>query len=703
MIQLEHLYQVVVPDLRSDFPSLATSVYHPHNLPVRLTSFIGRNAEITSVCRMLLGAELRLLTITGVGGTGKTSLAVQAGWELLESFRDGVFFVDLAPIKDPDLVLTTIAGTLNVHELPGKSLKAVLEEHLAQRRMLLILDNFEQVIEAGRDLIGLLKAAPQVKVIVTSRELLHISPENHFSLSPMQLPTPLSSQEILQENEAVRLFVERARAIEPDFHLTTENGPDVAEICRRLDGLPLAIELIVPRLRLFNLQKLLGQLSNRLRLLASGWRDLPPRHQTMRLAIAWSYELLAEDEKRLFYRLAVFPGSFTLEAAEAVCGGGELDVFSGMESLLDKHLVNRREVGNQPRLWLFETLREYSLEKLAASGESDTIQHRHAVYYAELANSGGPNWLNYLLWDLERNNLRAAFIWAIENQDSELCFNMGSNFFAWERQMGEGRELICRALALPNLQGHTRGRGSLLYSAGALALMSRDLSTASVLINELGTLYQELGDAYKIWEHKFIRSVLLIGLGDYQTAIDLLLEDCDKLGDFDYAVTHVILASGALHLHQLEQAKEYIQEAQDHLKRAGEWSYPYIVDCLSLQGYVALEEHLSLQAVAYFRQAFKLALDLSVQARLGVIYYGLGGAALQTGDLAGAVNWMSAAVTILKTVGDASRVWMDSFQERYLKELKDRLDPASFNANLEAGQLLTMDQAIAYGEEHLIK
>jgi predicted ATPase/class 3 adenylate cyclase len=351
MVRLEHLFQVSAPGLLSDFPPLTTTVQHPHNLPVRLTSFVGRQADVEAVCQLLLNESVRLLTITGVGGTGKTSLALQVGWKLLESFRDGIFFIDLVPINDSSLVLSAIASTLNLHQLPGKPLKVVLAEHLLSRRLLLILDNFEQVLPAGMELVDLMKSAPQVKFIVTSRERLRVSPENQYFLSPFPLPSPDCTLETLRESEAVQLFIDRAQVIQPDLRLTMENGAEIAEICRRLDGLPLAIELIDARLSLFNVPELSKQLSNRLRLLSGGWRDIPSRHHTMRAAIAWSCELLDEEEKNLFYRLAVFPGSFDLEEVEAICGAKGLDIFSGMASLMDKHLVNRQEVDGQPRFW----------------------------------------------------------------------------------------------------------------------------------------------------------------------------------------------------------------------------------------------------------------------------------------------------------------------------------------------------------------
>lgn len=697
MVQLEHLFQAVTPDLPSDFPPLATRVEHPHNLPVRLTSFIGRRSEIETICDYLLQSDTRLLTITGVGGMGKTSLALQVGWKLLELFKDGVFFVDLTTIKDANLVINTVAQALSIHELPGRTLHEVLAEHLDHRKLLLIVDNFEHVLPASQELVSLMQVAPQLKMLVTSREPLHVSPERLYNLAPLPLPDSHESLTILQENEAISLFVERAQAIRPGFQVTKENAADIATICRQLEGLPLAIELIVARLRLFTPNQLLKQLSDRLRLLSGGLRDQPGRHQTMHSAIAWSYNLLSEDEKKLFSRLSVFPGNFDLEAAVAVCGKDGLEVYSGMESLLDKNLVNRREYPAGLRFWLFETLREYALEQLEASRELDGILHNHAMYYAQFYNDHRGQ--DYSLWDLERHNLRNALNWAIENQDVEIIFKIGYIFFAWEKQVGEGRHLIARALALPNIQAHTAQRHDLLYSASALAIFARDFEAAREYIHEFGIIGLEL--RYNVFKQPWFYSFISAGLGDYEEAIDFLIESgLDKDDEFGAAIYLMMLAAYTLQIHDFSTAKEYATKAQDQFNQL--WHpNPYVVDCLSILGYVTLEENMPESALQHLSQAFQLALECSVQERLGSIYMGLGGAAMQTGDLISAVTWMSLAETIMKATGYVSRIMIDNIQERYLKGLKAKLSPQDFKPIWETAQGLTMEQAIAYGKERL--
>jgi class 3 adenylate cyclase len=317
MVWREHLYQVITPDLPVDFPPLVTTITHPHNLPIQLTSFIGRGNEITELCNRLRDPAVRLLTLSGVGGTGKTRLAIYVGYKLLEDYPEGVYFVNLAPVREPSLVLSAIAQVFSLHEILAMSLRD-LKEYLAKKKMLLILDNFEQVIDVGPDLLELLVAAPQIKMLVTSRILLRLSGEVDYPLKPLDLPSSFSLENLV-ENEAILLFVERVRTVYPDFHLTGKNAMTVAEICRRLDGLPLAIELVAPRLRLLSPEEMLRQLSHRLDILVGGTRDLPARHQTMRAAIEWSYSLLNEQEKILFERLGVFAGGCTLEAATAVC------------------------------------------------------------------------------------------------------------------------------------------------------------------------------------------------------------------------------------------------------------------------------------------------------------------------------------------------------------------------------------------------
>jgi predicted ATPase/transcriptional regulator with XRE-family HTH domain len=370
---------------------------HPtHNLPLQLTSFVGRELELAGVQQMLLDPAIRLLTLTGPGGTGKTRLALQVATAQLDAFRDGVWFVDLAPISDAGLVVTAIAQTLGVRQSGGQTLLEGLTTALRERQRLLVLDNFEQVLDAATVVSALLGLAPQLTVLVTSRETLHLYGEHEYPVPPLPVPDPhrLPALEAVSQYAAVALFIQRAQAVKPDFQVTNATAPAVAEICERLDGLPLAIELAAARSRHFAPEALLARLASRLRTLTGGARDRPARHQTIRAAIDWSYNLLAPDEQRLFWRLAVFVGGWTLEAAEAVCnreGDLALDMLEGLQSLADKSLL-RQEMGSdgEPRFRRLETIREYAREHLEESGEAEELRQRHAAYFLALAERAEP-------------------------------------------------------------------------------------------------------------------------------------------------------------------------------------------------------------------------------------------------------------------------------------------------------------------------
>ncbi len=344
LTHLEHLFQLVAPDLPAAFPPLKTLDHHPNNLPLQPTLLIGREKESASVCALLRRADIRLVTLTGPGGTGKTRLALQTAAELIDEFSDGAWFVNLAPISDPDLVATTIAQTLGVREAGGQPLAERLNEYLRSKQLLLVLDNFEQVVEAARLLGALLVAAPNLKALVTSREPLHLAGEHEYAVPPLALPDPqaLPPLDRLIEYAAVQLFLVRAQAVKADFAVTHANAPVIAAICARLDGLPLAIELAAARVKLLPPHALLARLDQKLKLLTGGARDLPTRQQTIRNTIDWSYDLLDAGEKTLFTRLGVFVGGRTLEAAEAVCnadGDLRIDVLDGLVALLDKSLL----------------------------------------------------------------------------------------------------------------------------------------------------------------------------------------------------------------------------------------------------------------------------------------------------------------------------------------------------------------------------
>ena len=360
----------------------------PHNLPAQTTSFIGRESEMAAVKKLLLQPNVRLLTLNGAGGSGKTRLALQVAAKVLELFQDGVFFVSLAPIGNPELVATTIAQTLWLYIAGNTTPLDILKGYLHQKQLLLILDNFEQLITASSILIDLLAAAPDVKIMVTSRTVLCLSAEQEYIVPPLQVPytNALPSFSRFKQSEAVQLFVERAQAVSTDFTFTEDNALAVAEICGRLDGLPLAIELAAARVRLLPLHTMLDRLGSPLRFLTGGARDLPARQQTLRKTIEWSYHLLNEEEAILFRRLAVFVGGLALEAAETVCAiHDDLDVLTNLGSLIDHNLLTQDISKGDPRFTMLETIREYALERFAGSDEDERIRKRHAQFFVEFA------------------------------------------------------------------------------------------------------------------------------------------------------------------------------------------------------------------------------------------------------------------------------------------------------------------------------
>jgi len=414
----ERVYQLVAPDLPADFPSLRTLESRPNNLPMQPTLLVGREREVEDVRGRLLAPEVRLLTLTGPGGTGKSRLALQSAADLIEEFEDGVFFVALATLTDHTLVTSSVAQVLGVRESGDQPLLEGIKDYLQDKRLLLVLDNFEQVLEAAPQAGEILSAAPRLKVLATSRIPLGIYGEREYAVPPLAIPDPkrLPTLEVLSQYEAVRLFIERAEATKAGFEITSENAPAVAEICARLDGLPLAIELAAARIKLLPPSSILARLTNRLKLLTGGARDLPERQRILRGAIEWSHTLLDEGEKTLFARMAIFSGGRTLEAIEAVCdaqGDLPMDAFDSVSSLVDKSLL-RQEEGpeGEPRFMMLETIQEYAREKLRESGEAEEIGHAHARHFlglAEEAELTGPEqawWLERL--EAEHDNLRTT-------------------------------------------------------------------------------------------------------------------------------------------------------------------------------------------------------------------------------------------------------------------------------------------------------
>jgi predicted ATPase/class 3 adenylate cyclase len=584
----ERVFQLVAPGLPSEFPPLRTLEGHPNNLPLQPTPLVGREREVEEVAERLRGEEVRLLTLTGPGGTGKTRLALQAGAELLEAADDGVFFVSLATITDPELVPSAIAGSLGLKESAEGSLMETLESYLQQKRLLLILDNFEQVLE-GATLVGaLLGSCPELKVLSTSRMPLGLYGEQEYPVPPLALPDPrvLPPLERLTQYEAVRLFVERAKAVKLDFEVTNESAPAVAEICIRLDGLPLAIELAAARTKLLPPKALLMRLGNRLKLLKGGARNLPARQQTLRAAIDWSYELLTEEEKTLFGRLSVFSGGHTLEAAEPVCEPeGDLDVLEVLGSLLEKSLLRQEEVvGGESRFGMLETVHEYAGEKLEESGEAEEVKRRHAEYFLTLAEEAnaklrGPDQLEWLRrLETDHDNMRTALAWALRGEQAELTLGLGGAlwwFWFVRGHYSEGRRWLERALAMDG-RGSGDSRAMVLAGVGALALEQGDLDRVEEACEEGLELL-----SYEAKQRSEAKLYLLIPLGHvalekedhsratklFEESLALSWETGHALGRADSVMS---LATTSYEQGDLERATRLFEEGLDLFRQLGD-------------------------------------------------------------------------------------------------------------------------------------
>ncbi len=510
--QKSHLFQLVIVNLPARFPPLKTLDTYPNNLPIQPTPFIGREREVEACKQLLAREEVRLLTLTGPGGTGKTRLGLQVAAELSEVFPDGVFFVNLAPVSDPAFVLPAIAQVLDVKELGGYTQLDLLQAFLREKQLLLLLDNFEQVVRAAVPVAELLAACPKLRIVVTSRMTLHVRAEHEFVVPPLVLPDPKRLPDLvaMSHYEAVELFVSRAQVVKPEFQLSNANAPAIAEICARLDGLPLAIELAVARIKLLTPQTLLARLGQQFAVLTGGPHDTPARQQTLRKTIDWSYDLLEEDEKRLFRRLAVFVGGCTLEAAGAVCNADQdlaEDVLDGVARLVDKSLLQQQaEVDGEPRLLLLETIREYALERLEASGEAEAMRRQHATFFLQLSEESFPKmnsaeqstWFKRL--EADHDNLRAALRWTLERKPQmglRLAGVLSSGFWVSCNHESEGRSWLEQVLAQPDAEARTLARAKALRGLGLLAFNQGDFPEAQRLLEESVSISREIGAAGK--------------------------------------------------------------------------------------------------------------------------------------------------------------------------------------------------------------
>jgi predicted ATPase/serine/threonine protein kinase len=728
-----------------------------HNLPVQRTPFIHREAELAAIKPLLLNPTTRLLTLTGPGGTGKTRLALKAAAEVLGSFSGGVYFVDLAPLTDPKLVASAIAQSTGARETAGCEPADALREHLRSNgRTLLLLDNFEHLMEAASLVISLLSAAPALKILVTSRLVLRVYGEQEFSVPPLPLPVAgaPASPESLMEFASVGLFVQRALAVRPGFQLTAENAVAVAEICRRLDGLPLAIELAAARVKILPPVSLLARIESRLDLLTGGARDLPERQQTLRRTIDWSHDLLTPSEQKLFRRLSVFAGGCTLEAAEAVCDTREdleMDLFNGIESLVDKSLLRHAAEDPEPRFTMLETIREYARERLAAAGETIDTGQAHAAYFLVLAEEGGKGgyparadlaeqkeWLNRC--DEEHDNLRAALRYLITARSAEWGLRLGLALWSyWEQRerFAEGAESLAALLEITRADDPTKMRARAAFAAGTLNIMQGNQAAAQPLLQESLDLWRTLGDrrgmaavlnALGVGAQRSGRNDLARArfeetveiwreLGD-NTAMDLALSNAANIakiqGDLDAArsIYEQILSSfrargdirgAASALNGLGDvvaaqgdhgaARQFYEESLALFRRLDDhWA---IARVLSDLGDLTRERNDHDTACDFYRQSLELCATLGHRLSTARLLVSLAKCAVSQSRMKHALELAGAADALLQHVGTSSNPDQATIQEIF-EQAKGQLSDFDHARCWAAGQAMTLEQVREY-------
>ena len=582
----ERLIQVSIEGLPQRFPPPRTIDARANNLPVALTPFVARQRELDAIKEMV--AAHRIVTLTGPGGTGKTRLGIEVARALLPVFSDGVFLVLLAPVTDPMLVASEIADAIGVREEKERPILETLKDSLVDKELLLVLDNLEQIVEAASVVADLLSAAPKVTCLVTSRIALRIYGEQEYPVPPMSVPSADIELDpaALAVYESVALFVQRAKAVRPEFALTKENAREVAGICERLDGLPLAIELVASRVRLLGAGEILERLGQSSLGLAMGGRDLPERQRTLRGAIAWSYDLLDQSSRTLFRRLSIFVGGWTFTAAEEICNPkGEIgvDTLEGLETLLENSLIRRFEdERGEARFRMLETIREYAGELLLDDPDVEVVRHRHAHQMLALAEKAEPlltsegDWPAKLASD--HDNLRAALRWSIDSDALDIGMRIASalwRFWYFQGHLAEGRRWLAELLAAPGAKGRTTERGKALMAIGSIAYWQNDFDATGLFYEEGLEIFRELDDRAGIAEALYNLGFIGLIEGDYAMARSRYTESramrelaSDARG---VAMTTWGLAMGDLLSGDLDAARALAEESKRRFREVGDW------------------------------------------------------------------------------------------------------------------------------------
>jgi predicted ATPase/class 3 adenylate cyclase len=708
----ERVFQLLHPDLTADFPPLRTLATRPNNLPLQPTPFLGREDQVARIVDLLGREDVRLLTITGPGGVGKTRVALQAAADLLEAFPDGIWFVDLSALDDPALVPSTIAAVFGVRE-EGSGLVDRLPGVLDDKRLLLVLDNFERVTGAAQTVSDLLARVPGLKVLATSRTPLHVYGEHEYPLSPLPLPdlAHLPTVERMSQYEAVRLFIARAQAVKPDFVVTTANAPAVAEICFRLDGLPLAIELAAALVKLLPPQALLKRLEQRLPLLTGGARTLPARQQTMRNTIAWSHDLLDQQEQTLFRRLAVFAGGCTIDAPEAVVNHeGTRDVFVGIASLVDKSLLRQEEgLEGEPRFRMLETVREFGLERLEASGEAPATRDRHAGYFLDLAERAGPEIVETAdpalldLLDREHDNLRATLAWSRETGDHDTLLRLGGAlalFWFYGGHLNEGRRWLDQALQTPPDAASPRPRAWALTCSGMLANVCGETDRAMALLTESFSWWEQTGEAFG---HAVAGSLLggvYVSQGRYKEAAALFTPNEAYFQDagHDNMHAHALFHLGVIAWAQGDEARARVQlqEAVEGYDRSG--ALADAIDPLRYLGLIACAGGDLDEAANWFSEEWTRLRQMGSRAAIAVGLADVATLAAVREAWQPAVRLFAKAEALAQTEAAAFSLPARDHYEQAHARARQTLGDAAYQATAVAGRALTLEQALAEAE-----